>query len=275
MIGQKQRSLSAIALLSLGYFASAVLGHRGESGTEDGGELDPHIELNPHWSILHRNVIGSPSEILTNGPFVRGATGLLSSPPFGVGSLSFLVGPPTTTPAGALEKASFGNEVDYYGKFFQEIKQLGFHVYTTGENAGRNPVNLPGITLEVYFRVANTLTYTSVVWAPPPSAVTVGEWSRFIDATKEGTWFLSQDATIHTGCSQATPCPFSQLMQQANTVDPAAFILSIAVAKGRDFEWQGAIDGLRINDKIIDFEIEGVYEISDNHPRGENEHHFH
>jgi hypothetical protein len=30
------------------------------------------------------------------------------------------------------------------------------------------------------------------------------------------------------------------------------------VTKGRDFAWQGAIDGLRINNEIFDFEETGV-----------------
>ena len=33
-----------------------------------------------------------------------------------------------------------------------------------------------------------------------------------------------------------------------------AKIYSVAVAKGRDFAWQGAVDGLRINGTIYDFE---------------------
>ena len=38
----------------------------------------------------------------------------------------------------------------------------------------------------------------------------------------------------------------------------AAKILTVAVTKGRDYEWHGAVDGLRINDKVFDFEETGV-----------------
>ena len=37
-----------------------------------------------------------------------------------------------------------------------------------------------------------------------------------------------------------------------------AKIFSVAVAKGRDYAWQGAVDGLRINSTIYDFEPLGV-----------------
>jgi hypothetical protein len=37
-----------------------------------------------------------------------------------------------------------------------------------------------------------------------------------------------------------------------------AKIISVAVGKGRDYAWQGAVDGLRINSTIYDFEPLGV-----------------
>jgi hypothetical protein len=40
--------------------------------------------------------------------------------------------------------------------------------------------------------------------------------------------------------------------------DPAT-ILSAAVTKGRDYAWQGAVDGLRINGTVFDFEENGVF----------------
>ncbi len=33
---------------------------------------------------------------------------------------------------------------------------------------------------------------------------------------------------------------------------------TVAVGKGRDNAWVGAVDALRINDRIYDFETEGV-----------------
>ena len=39
--------------------------------------------------------------------------------------------------------------------------------------------------------------------------------------------------------------------------DPAT-VLSVAITKGRDQEWHGAVDGLRINGTVYDFEESGV-----------------
>ena len=36
-------------------------------------------------------------------------------------------------------------------------------------------------------------------------------------------------------------------------------ILSVAIGKGRDYFWSGAVDGLRINDTVFDFEERGVF----------------
>ncbi len=36
--------------------------------------------------------------------------------------------------------------------------------------------------------------------------------------------------------------------------------LHLGITKGRDFSWQGAVDGLRINDTVYDFEETGVFE---------------
>ena len=36
-------------------------------------------------------------------------------------------------------------------------------------------------------------------------------------------------------------------------------ILSVAVSKGRDYFWSGAVDGLRVNDTVFDFEERGVF----------------
>ncbi|KAH8552312.1 hypothetical protein BGW37DRAFT_491442 [Umbelopsis sp. PMI_123] len=259
MFGQQQRTLSAIALVYLSYFASSVY------SVEEGSNTEDKRELNPHWGIIHRNVIGSPSITLQNGPFVHGATEL-SPPPFGNGGLAFLVG-------SGIEKAEFGNEVDYYGKLLRDINQVGFHVFTTGEDTQKDPDNLPNIRFELYFHIGATLTYTSLVWTPPANAVTVNEWSRFINATNEGTWWFSQDDAIGTGCMLSAQCTFSDMLQKAYVVDPSAYIMSFAVGKGRDYEWQGAIDGLRINDKTINFEFDGVYEISHDEHSGEDKHH--
>ncbi len=53
---------------------------------------------------------------------------------------------------------------------------------------------------------------------------------------------------------------FDQVMAVLNDGGEAATILTAAVAKGKDNSWQGAVDGLRINDTVFDFEETGVFE---------------
>ena len=45
----------------------------------------------------------------------------------------------------------------------------------------------------------------------------------------------------------------------STTAATAATILSVAVGKGRDYAWSGAVDGLRVNDTVFDFEERGVF----------------
>jgi hypothetical protein len=49
-------------------------------------------------------------------------------------------------------------------------------------------------------------------------------------------------------------------MNALNDGGDAPTILSFAVTKGRDNMWIGAVDGLRLNDRIYDFEADGVKE---------------
>jgi len=57
-------------------------------------------------------------------------------------------------------------------------------------------------------------------------------------------------------CNISNPCTFAN----AKAEYPNATVFSVAVSKGRDFSWQGAIDGVRVNDTVYDFEEHGVTE---------------
>ncbi len=61
-----------------------------------------------------------------------------------------------------------------------------------------------------------------------------------------------------TGCNQTTTCSFAELQTALADGGDAATILTLGVTKGRDLAWQGAIDGLRINTQVFDFEANGV-----------------
>lgn len=198
-----------------------------------------------NWGVQSRNTIGSPDIDLRGGP---------ATPPFGSGSLKFLVGsgPP-------LEKAAYGNEQDFFGQPVSGLTDVGFRVYTTGENNALGNPNMPSITFEIDPNLTATPSnFSSAVFVPNNSASNA--WSPYIDATQaaSGFWFLTGAAGTATGCNQTTTCSFAAMQTALADGGDAALILTAGVTKGRDFAWQGAIDGLRINAQVFDFEETGV-----------------
>ncbi len=83
---------------------------------------------------------------------------------------------------------------------------------------------------------------------------------RPLPASPTGTGFILSGAEgTATGCTLATPCTFSAL-KTALQAGTGAKILTVGITKGRDFAWQGAVDGLRVNGTVYDFEPFGVQE---------------
>lgn len=211
-----------------------------------------------HWGVITRNTIGSPVADLRSGPYGSfGVTGPTAEPPFGKGSLGIEV----ANVPGATEKATFGNEVDFFGDSVLEITDVGFHVFQTGENVGYGGAgNLPNIAFEIDPNLTtNPSNYTSMVWVPGPRpAASVNRWSGYIDATTDGQWYFTGSAGVTTGCNQATFCSFTQAKTALNDGGDTPVIYTFAVGKGRDSMWIGAVDGLRLNDRVYDFESDGV-----------------
>lgn len=216
-----------------------------------------------HWGVITRNTIGSPVADLRSGPYGSfGVTGPTAEPPFGKGSLGIAVADSSTSLAPPSEKAAFGNEVDFFGDPVLAITDIGFHVFQTGENVSYGGSrNLPNIALEIDANL-NALpadNYTSMVWAPGPRpAASLNQWSGYIDATTDGNWYFTGAEAAATGCTQALNCTFAQAMTALNDGGDAPVIYTFAVAKGRDNIWVGAVDGLRLNDKVYDFEDRDV-----------------
>lgn len=207
-----------------------------------------------NWGVIARNTIGSPVAAPRAGPF--GSFGVVDSPPNGVGSLGLEVADPTA-------KVSFGNEVDFYGWNVSALTAVGFSVFTTGENSILANPNMPSITIEINPAGAGgtTTTYSSLVFMPAANS-TANRWSGYIDATATGLWGLTgsqfnSPATLANCGLNGPRCTFAQV-QTFLATGTGAKILSIAVSKGRDFAWQGAVDGLRVNGTIYDFEPLGV-----------------
>lgn len=213
------------------------------------------------WGVITRNTIGSPVAALRNGPFGSfGAQGPSARPLHGQGGLGIEVADHSTSLTPASEKIDFGNEVDFYGDPVWGLNRIGFHVFQTAENVTYGgPGNVPNIRFEVNPNptAAPATIYSSMVWVPRPSPMT-DRWSPYLDATTTGRWFLTGNAGTVTVCNQTTVCTFQQLKTALNDGGAQPTVHTAAVGKGRDHMWIGAVDGLRINRTVYDFESDGA-----------------
>lgn len=204
-----------------------------------------------HWGVIARNTIGSGVAQLRYGPYVPG-----SEPPFGKGSLGLQVSNNALSGSTPQEKVDFGNEVDFAGVPVAALQAVGFFVFQTGENADISARNMPNIRMEIDPDVGGK-HYTSMVWVPDAAPV-VNQWSDYIDATTTGNWYFTNGTVAAaTGCGSG--CNFADAMSAlAAQTASTPIIMSVAVGKGRDNAWVGAVDGLRLNNTIYDFEPDGV-----------------
>lgn len=227
------------------------------AAVEDGG--GDHGRGADHWGVITRNTIGSPVADLRNGPFGSfGVTGPSASPPYGRGSLGIEVADASTSLTPPSEKVDFGNEVDFFGDPVQGLRRVGFHVFQTGENvAYGGPENMPNIRFEIdpNLTALPADNYSTLVWVPDAAPVT-NRWSGFLDATSTGYWFLTGNEV--PACNQAARCSLEEVQDALDDGGAGATVLTAAVGKGRDHMWIGAVDGLRINQNVYDFEVDGV-----------------
>src|SRR3954469_25279116 len=231
--------------------AQGAKGDKGEKG--DKGDKGDNADLPTagNWGVIDRNTIGSPEQELRSGP---------SNPPNGDGSLNLAVqGAPAFTSSAQQEKSSFGDETDFLGDSLSGITQVGFWVFATDTDLAQNP-NMPDIGIEVDRNgpAAGAPGFSTLVFAPANST-TPNQWSPYIDGTTVTPgpgpvgWYYTGSGNT---CNISNPCTFDA----AKAEYPDATIFTVAVNKGRDFAFQGAVDALRINDTIYDFEEHGVSE---------------
>jgi hypothetical protein len=199
----------------------------------------------PNWSIVDRNVIGNGDSYLRAGPNPP-------DPPDGIGSLGIRTG-------SGEDAAAFGNQVDFFGDPVNDLTSVGFSVFTTGENNGEAPNNMPAIKIEIVPNVDTVpATFSTMVYVPDNSAP--GLWTD-IDAVADPDprWGLTGGAFAGTECDiNGARCTFEQLLDYLDDGAPDATILTVQVGKGRDFAFSGAVDSLIINDQKFDFEPFGV-----------------
>lgn len=247
------KALAATAMAAI--VAATLSGPVSAAADGDGGD---HGRAADHWGVITRNTIGSPVADLRNGPFGSfGVTGPSARPPYGQGSLGIEVADASTSLTPPSEKVDFGNEVDFFGDPVRGLRRVGFHVFQTGENeAYGGKENMPNIRFEIdpNLNTSNS-NYASLVWVPDAAPVT-NRWSGFIDATSTGHWFLT--GNVAPACNQAARCSFEQVQAALDDGGAGATVHTAAVGKGRDHMWIGAVDGLRINRNVYDFEPGGV-----------------
>ena len=94
-----------------------------------------------------------------------------------------------------------------------------------------------------------------MVWVPDAAPVT-NRWSAYIDATSTGCWYLTGNEV--PACNQTAQCTLAADEGRARRRRCEAIIYTAAVGKGRDSMWIGAVDGLRLNRSVYDFEAAGV-----------------
>jgi hypothetical protein len=145
------------------------------------------------------------------------------------------------------DKMAYGNEVDFVGVPLASIGTLGFSVFTTGENAAIAPTNLPNLGIEIDptgTANATAPNYTTLVNVS--TAAPVNAWS-YVDASA-GQWYLTGTAGTASGCNQTTYCTLAGI----KAAYPAATLLAVQITKGRDYAWNGAVDGVVVNDTVYD-----------------------
>ncbi|WP_242432837.1 hypothetical protein [Streptomyces sp. Root1310] len=245
-----RRGTALVAALLVAVIALVLPGSAAARTDDNGAHSD-------HWGVIARSTFGSPVAELRNGPYGPfGTTGGTARPPYGRGSLGIEVsGATRTVTPTVVEKVYFGNEVDFFGKQVLGLRRVGFHVFQTSQNVGYGgPTNMPNIRFEIDPNVTSTDDYATLVWVPTASPVRNG-WSPFLDATRTGYWYLTGGETT---CNRAARCTFSQLKASFTRVNARPTVYTVAVGKGPDFMWIGAVDGLRLNDYVYDFERAGV-----------------
>jgi hypothetical protein len=219
----------------------------GTIGTQDisAAAIERFTYSGPNWSIVDRNVIGNGDSYLRAGPNPP-------SPPDGIGSLGIRTG-------SSEDSAAFGNQVDFAGDSVNDLTNVGFSVFTTGENNDLAPNNMPAIRIEIVPNLDTVpATFTTMVYVPDNSVANL--WTD-IDAVADPDprWGLTGGAFAGTECDINGPrCTFEDLIAYLDDGAPDAFILSVQVGKGRDFAFSGAVDSLIINDEKFDFEPFGV-----------------
>ena len=86
-----------------------------------------------------------------------------------------------------------------------------------------------------------------------PTQAASNDWTK-LDASTDKHWYYTGAFGTDSGCNQTTYCTLAQ----AKAAAPDATLYTAEITKGRDYAFSGAVDDLRINDTVYDFEPNGV-----------------
>jgi Collagen triple helix repeat (20 copies) len=224
--------------------ADGAPGPQGDKG--DKGDPGPALSSG-NWGVINRNTIGSPVAQLRSGP---------GEPPHGNGSLNLLVADDT-------EKIAYGNELDFTGRPIVDINQVGLSVYN-GFDSSKSYVP-PGIAFEIDPNLDAGVNHSSLVYLPPvPAPAERNKWITYNadgdEPTTTSGWFFTNGLTAAaTGCGQGAGQRFCS-WDEVQTAAPGALVLfSVAITKGPDTPFTGAVDGLRVGGTLVDLEETGAF----------------
>lgn len=216
-------------------------------------KLEKAALVGSNWGAVLRNVIGSADAQLRNGPYAKNFYD--ATPPMGTGSLELNI-------ANGQSRTTYGNEVDWSGKKVADIGSPSFWVYTTTENVNQVPAdqratikNLPNISIEINPGVTGKPGYSTLVFVPTV-APNAGSWTKY--EAGDGYWYLTGSAfrAVNGGtCGDDQTCTLGQVKAYVGANNA---IFSVGIGKGRDFEFHGAVDALKLGTTTYDFEARGV-----------------
>jgi hypothetical protein len=229
--------------------AAGPQGAAGTNGTNGASGSDAFSTAK--WGVIGRNTLGSPVADFRAGPWEADG----SAPPYGDGSLQLSVaGVPSGGTTEDAEKIDFGDQHDFNGDLFSSLTTLSYWVFADEDSLSGH--DAPNMSIEVTGApVGTTSGYTTLV--RNPAVGTTGEWTEEDASGSDARWYSSRPFTgPHAGeCTQGSTCSFATLQAAAGS----ASILSVGIGKGRDNSFTGAVDGVRVNDTVYDFEMGGVF----------------
>lgn len=249
--------LSGMAMVGTALVAAGAPASAGEEGKGQSASSYPHSRPST-WGVIGRNTLGSPNAVFRDGPLGRpdGNPSATQPPPFGNGSLGIIV-------ADGTEKIDFGNETDFAGLRLEDINLLHYWIYVGMDSL--SGVSLPGALMEVDPGLDPSVTYSSLVYLPEdsespsaPETPANNVWQKYRANNGGSAWFATGATGPAIGCTGSDPCSFAELKER---LPDAEITYSLAISKGRDNAFVGAVDGLRVNDQLYDFEFSGVRQI--------------